>query len=182
MRIVFLLLLTAAAQGAVVTIRPDGVFQFDGKPAFPIGFTSAPAPGAKAPSGAGAYSELSRNGVVFNRCGSTAKWTPETEAALDTMMDHAARTGMLCAIYIPDLTVINPGDRVKESELRRVVLKYRPHPATAFWKGADEPEWGKVPIEKLRQFYEIVHELDPNHPVWITQAPRGTVDSLKRYN
>src|ERR1051326_3427793 len=158
----------------LVTIRPDGVFQFDGKPAFPIGFTTAPAPGA--------YSELSRNGVVFNRCGLTAKWTPESEAALDKIMDDAARTGMLCAIYIPDLTVIDAGDRAKENELRRVVTKYRSHPAAAFWKGAEEPEGGKIPVEKLRRFYEIVHELDPNHPVWITQAPRGTVDSLKPYN
>ncbi len=174
--------MTIALLLLAVTIRTDGVFQFDGKPAFPIGFTTAPAPGAKAPSGGDAYAELARNGVVFNRCGSTAKWGVEVEAALDGMMDHAAKTGMRCAIYIPDLTVIEPGDRKKEDELRRVVGKYKSHPATAFWKGADEPEWGKVPVEKLRRFYEIVHELDPNHPVWITQAPRGTVESLKPYN
>ena len=166
----------------LVAIRPDGVFQFDGKPAFPIGFTTAPVPGSKAPSGADANAELARNGVVFNRCGSGAKWGPEAEAALDAIMDHAAKTGMLCAIYIPSLTVIDPGDRSKEDELRRVVRKYRSHPATAFWKGADEPEWGKIPVEKLRRFYEIVHQLDPNHPVWITQAPRGSIESLKPYN
>src|SRR5262249_2997206 len=90
--------------------------------------------------------------------------------------------GLLCAIYIPGLAVIAPGDRAKETELRRVVQKYRSHPATAFWKGADEPEWGKIPVEKLQRFYEIVHELDPNHPVWITQAPRGTLESIKPYN
>ena len=89
---------------------------------------------------------------------------------------------MLCAIYIPDLTIISPGDAAKENELKRVVQKYRSHPSTAFWKGADEPEWGKVPAGKLRRFYEIVHAFDPDHPVWITQAPRGTVDSLKPYN
>src|SRR5690348_10831249 len=182
MKTVGLFLMAAAAYGAAVTIRPDGVLQFDGKPAFPIGFTTAPAPGAKTPSGADAYSELSRNGVVFNRCGSGAKWGPEAEAALDSMLDHAAKTGMLCAIYIPGLTVIAPGDRAKEDELKRVVRKYKSHAATAFWKGADEPEWGKVPVEKLRRFYEIVHEIDPSHPVWITQAPRGTVQTLKPYN
>jgi hypothetical protein len=178
----FLILLVAVAQSATVTIRSDGVFQFDGKAAFPIGFTTTPPPGAKAPSGGDAYSELARNGVVFNRCGSGAKWGPEAEAALDAMLDHAAKTGVLCAIYIPGLTVIAPAERARETELRRVVQKYKSHPATAFWKGADEPEWGKVPAEKLRRFYEIVHELDPHHPVWITQAPRGTVETLKPYN
>ena len=182
MKTLSLLLLAATGYGAVVTIRSDGVFQFDGKPAFPIGFTTAPAPGAKAPSGEDAYSELSRNGIAFNRCGTAAKWGPQAEAALDSIVDHADRTGMLCAIYIPDLTIISPGDAAKENELKRVVQKYRSHPSTAFWKGADEPEWGKVPAGKLRRFYEIVHAFDPDHPVWITQAPRGTVDSLKPYN
>ncbi|PYT11561.1 MAG: hypothetical protein DMG59_26040, partial [Acidobacteria bacterium] len=67
MKTLSLLLLAATGYGAVVTIRSDGVFQFDGKPAFPVGFTTAPAPGAKAPSGEDAYSELSRNGIAFNR-------------------------------------------------------------------------------------------------------------------
>jgi hypothetical protein len=182
MKILTLFVLAAAAHSAVVSIRADGVFLFDGKPAFPIGFTTAPAPGANAPSGGDAYAELAKNGVAFNRCGTVGKWNPEAEATLDAIMDRAAKSGMLCAIYIPDLAVIGPADAARENELRRVIRKYKSHPATAFWKGADEPEWGKVPPDKCRRFYEIVHELDPNHPVWITQAPRGTAESLKPYN
>lgn len=166
---------------AVVQIRPDGVFEFDGKPAFPIGFTTAPAPFAKAPSGPSGYRELASNGVAFNRCGISGKWGPASEKAFDSMLDSSAKAGLLCAIYIPELSVIQPGDTAKESELRRVVNKYKRHPAVAFWKGADEPEWGKVPVADLQAFYRIVHELDPNHPVWITQAPRGTLQSLKTY-
>ncbi len=177
-----LLLLAIEGYAAAVTIRPDGVFVFDGKPAFPLGFTTAPAPGASSPSGADAYAELAGNGVVFNRCGTGGKWTPQAEATLDAIMDRAAKDGMFCAIYIPELAEIDPGDSVKEKELRRVIQKYRSHPATAFWKGADEPEWGKVPPSKCRLFYEIVHELDPRHPVWITQAPRGTAATLTPYN
>ncbi len=176
------LALSLSASAAIVTIRADGVFQFDGKPAFPIGFTTAPAPASKAPSGQDAYSELANNGVVFNRCGTIGKWDRTAEMALDAMLDRAGKSGILCAIYVPDLTVITPGDIDKENELRRVVKKYKSHPAVAFWKGADEPEWGKVPVENLRRFYEIVHELDSHHPVWITQAPRGTTASLKQYN
>jgi hypothetical protein len=177
-----LLLAASLAFAADVRIRPDGVFTFDGKPAFPIGFTTAPAPDAAAPTGANGYAELAKSGVVFNRCGTVGKWTPEAEKALDAMMDRAAKTGMLCAIYVPALAEFDPGDAAKEKELRRVIEKYRNHPATAFWKGADEPEWGKTTPAKLRRFYEIVHELDPKHPVWITQAPRGTEESLKSYN
>lgn len=182
MKISLLLLACLCASAGTVRIQNDGVLTFDGRRAFPIGFTTAPAPGTTAPSGADSYQELATNGVVFNRCGTSAKWGPGAEAALDKMLAQSAKTGMLCAIYIPDLTVINPGDTPKENELRRVVTKYRTHKAVAFWKGADEPEWGKVPVEKLKRFYEIVHEVDPNHPVWITQAPRGSVESLKPYN
>ncbi|HUS06669.1 MAG TPA: hypothetical protein VMZ52_10250 [Bryobacteraceae bacterium] len=174
--------LCAALAGASVTIRSDGVQLFDGKPAFPIGFTTTPAVGAKAPAGGDAYRELARNGVVFNRCGRGGKWDAEAEAYLDALLDHAAKNGVLCAIYIPELTVMAPGDAARERELRRAVNKYKIHPATAFWKGSDEPEWGKIPVENLRTFYQVVHELDPYHPVWITQAPRGTVESLKRYD
>ena len=182
MKLLSAILLTASAYAAVVTIRPDGVFLIDGKPAFPIGFTTAPVPGSAAPSGGDAYAELAKNGMVFSRCGIGGKWTPEAEATLDAIMDRGAKNGLRCAIYIPELTVIAPGETAKENELRRVIIKYRSHPATAFWKGADEPEWGKIPVEKLRRFYELVHELDPNHPVWITQAPRGTIETLKPYN
>src|SRR5206468_1035818 len=65
--------------------------------------------------------------------------------------------------------------------LRRVVTKYRNHPSLLVWKGEDEPQWGKIPPEELRVYYETIHELDPNHPIWITQAPRGTVDDLRPY-
>ena len=181
MRPWLLLLLSIPLAAAVVKIRPDGVFEFDGKPAFPIGFTTAPAPDAKAPTGPSGYRELVSNGVTFNRCGIPGTWGRASEKALDAMLDSSAKAGLLCAIYIPELSVIKPGDTAKETELRRVVNKYKRHRAVAFWKGADEPEWGKVPVEDLQAFYRIVHELDANHPVWITQAPRGTLESLKSY-
>lgn len=173
-------LLPSLAWPADFSIRKNGVFEIDGRPVFPIGFTTMPAPGAFAPSGRLAYAELARHGAVFNRCGGP-KWDKVAEQALDRMLDHAAETGSYCAAYIPYLSEIAPGDLAKEKELRRVVLKYRSHPALAFWKGSDEPEWGKVPVEKTQRFYDIVRELDPKHPVWITQAPRGTVESLARY-
>jgi hypothetical protein len=175
-----LLFLHALARPADVTIRKDGVFELDGKAVFPIGFTTMPKPEAFAPSGKPAYSELARHGMVFNRCGGP-KWNQAAEDALDRMLDQAAQSGTYCAIYLPDLNAIAPGDVEREKELRRVVTKYRLHPALAFWKGSDEPEWGKVPAEETQRFYDLVHELDPRHPVWITQAPRGTIASLARY-
>lgn len=50
------------------------------------------------------------------------------------------------------------------------------------YKGHDEPEWGKAPVQSLDRAYKILKEIDPNHPLAIIQAPRGTVESLRKYN
>lgn len=35
---------------------------------------------------------------------------------------------------------------------------------------------------RSRVYFQTVHELDPNYPIWITQAPRGTVEQLRPYS
>src|SRR6266571_3645786 len=36
--------------------------------------------------------------------------------------------------------------------------------------------------QRCQRFYDIVHEMDKRRPVWLIQAPRGTAESLKRYD
>ncbi|HET8549452.1 MAG TPA: hypothetical protein VFL57_15675 [Bryobacteraceae bacterium] len=181
-RLMLLAVCASHVSAATVTIRRDGVFLHDGSPMFPIGFTTAPPPDAKTPWGTSGYAELKSSGAAFHRCSGGQPWGAAAEQQLDRIMDASAKAGLLCAIYIPELLVLGPGDADKEKELRRVIAKYKRHPALGYWKGADEPEWGKVPVEKVQRFYDVVHELDSAHPVWITQAPRGTIESLKHYD
>jgi hypothetical protein len=77
--------------------------------------------------------------------------------------------------------VVRP-DGPKASELRRIVSMFKDHPGLGIWKGEDEPEWGKKPVPPLRTAYDIIRETDPNHPVWIVQAPRGSIETLRPYN
>jgi hypothetical protein len=173
----------AAATPARITIGSDQIILLDGKPVFPIGFTKAPAPDAKTPSGVSAYKELKSNGTVFHLAGpQPRKWGQEAEAELDRILKSSSEAGLLVAISIPDLQAIRPADQRKADELRRVVEKYRNNSGLGFWKASDEPEWGKVPVADVQRYYDIVRQLDSNHPVWLTQAPRGTVDGLKAYN
>ncbi|MEK7404652.1 MAG: hypothetical protein AAB225_06050 [Acidobacteriota bacterium] len=179
----FLLVAVALAAQPRVSIRSDGVQLIDGKPVFPIGFTKAPPADGKTPEGRDAYAELRGAGTVFHRTGpAKGQWGPETEATLDHILERSAAAGIFGAITLPDLQALGPEDKAKEAELRRVVTKYRGHPGLFCWKGEDEPEWGKVPVDRVQRFYDIVRELDANHPVWITQAPRGAIESLKRYD
>lgn len=171
------------ASSSDVHFTKDNVFVVDGKPAFPIGFTIAPPPDGKTPDGRDAYAELKSNGTVFHRCGpKPEEWGPAAEAQLDHILARSAATGLMAAIAIPDLTAFAASDAAKTKELRRVVAKYAGHPGLGFWKGTDEPQWGKVAAPLCQTFYDIVHEIDRRHPVWITQAPRGTIDALKEYD
>lgn len=148
--------------------------------AFPIGFTKAPPVDGRTPEGRDAWAELATNGAVFHRCGTRpGQWGAESERELLHMLDRSAAAGIKCAIYIPELSA--PDSPERESELRRVVRKFKSHPGLGYWKSADEPEWGKVPVPVVQKFYDIVHEIDPVHPVWMTQAPRGTKESLAAY-
>jgi len=110
------------------------------------------------------------------------QWGTAGEARIDRMLARSAETGLLCAVAIRDLDAPQPGNAATESELRRVIAKYKDHPGLGIWKGSDEPEWGKVVPERCQRFYDIVHKMHPKHPVWLIQAPRGTPESLKRYD
>jgi hypothetical protein len=166
-----------------VTTEPDGRIFVDGKPVFPIGFTQGPPADAKDPSGANGMAALRREGFTFQQwqC-PKGKWGPAKEAELDGLIKAADREGERIVIWIGDLENVQPSDTTKYAELRRVINKYRNDPAIFLWKGVDEPQWGKIPAENLRAFHDLVHESDPNHPVWVTQAPRGTAEDLEPYS
>jgi hypothetical protein len=164
-------------------LTPDGRFTIDGALTFPIGYTSGPVLGGMSPSKNDALAELKKEGYVFQLwyC-PPRQWGPEKESYLDSLLQHSLEQGTRLVISIADLQHTRPTDTAKVAELRRVVTKYRSHPALLFWKGEDEPQWGKVPPEDLRVYYETIHSLDPDHPIWITQAPRGTLDDIRPYS
>jgi len=180
----FLTAVTAFAQDVQhVRLTADGRFTVDGAATFPIGYTSGPVLGSMSPAHNTGLAELKKEGYVFQLwyC-PPRQWGPERESYLDALLQHSLEQGTRVVISIHDLQAIKPAETAKIAELRRVVTKYRNHPSLLFWKGQDEPEWGKIPPEDLRIYYETIHALDPNHPIWMTQAPRGTIDALKPYS
>jgi hypothetical protein len=166
-----------------VQTRPAGPFLFDDVATFPIGFTKGPPTGATTPDGQNAMATLRKEAYTFQLwyC-PHHQWGKEKEEELDALFREANRLGMHVVISIADLQHIKVGDAAATAELKRVVMKYRDEPSLLFWKGEDEPQWGKIPPEDLRVYYETIHELDPNHPIWITHAPRGTASDWKPYS
>ena len=128
-----------------VQTQPDGPFLVNGAPTFPIGITGGPPTGAATPWGQNAMAYLASEGHVFQLwyC-PRHKWGPEKEAELDALVKEADKEGLHIVISIDDFQHIKSGDTTHIAELKRVVEKYRDHPSIFFWKGADEPQWGKI--------------------------------------
>ena len=172
-----------------VEITPEHVLAIDGRKVFPIGFTVPPAPSAKTPWGKPALDEFRSAGALFIRTGPMWDYKRDRSLRWDAWMnrereymDAAARAGMYCMPFLIELASVEAGDAQTERRLREVVATFREHPGMGVWKGADEPHWGQQAIGPLVRAREIIKEEDPNHPVWIVQAPRGTVEELKPYS
>ena len=174
--IVILFAQTALANKAV--INSDQVLVIDGKKVFPIGFTLPPPPDGKTPSGKNGIRELADAGATFLRTG--GQWTQANLEREKKFMDAAARYGMHCLLFLrEDAAVSSPQEAAR---LRELIKRFKDHPGLGAWKGEDEPEWGKQPVEPLLKGYQIIKEVDPNHPVVLIQAPHGTVESLRKYD
>ena len=173
----------AAGRSSVVTINSDMVLVIDGKKVFPIGFTMPPLPEAKAPNGKNGIEELRSAGATFLRTGAMGgDWDDAALEREQRWEDAAARYGMHCWVFLREAGAVRAGDPRTEAMLRRIVTRFRDHPGLGVWKGVDEPEWGKAPIPPLVRAREIIRELDPSHPLALTHAPRGTVETLRPYN
>ncbi len=169
--------------GNQVTINPDNVLIINGRKVFPIGFTLGPPPGGKMPDGKNGMQELADAGGTFIRTGTSgSNWTDQTIADEQKWEDAAARNGLYCWVFLRELASIRDHDTKREAMLRRVVNQFKDHPGMGIWKGADEPEWGKLKVEPLIRARDIVRELDPNHPLATIQAPRGTIATLRPYD
>jgi hypothetical protein len=172
-----------AQSGNHVAINADKVLVINGKKVFPIGFTTGPPPEGKTPSGKNGLQELADAGGTFVRTGAMrSDWDEATLASERQWEDAAARCKLYCWINLRDLASIGQHDTRREALLRRVVSEFKDHPGLGLWKGEDEPEWGKRKIPPMIRARDIIRELDPNHPIAIIQAPRGTVKTLRPYN
>jgi hypothetical protein len=173
----------STGQGSRVRIDRDRVLVIDDQKIFPIGFTMPPPPELTAPSGRNAIEELSDAGATFLRTGVMGgPWDDARIEEEQKWQDAAARYGLHCWVFLRELGSIEAGATAKEAMLRKVVGRFRNHPGMGVWKGVDEPDWGKQPVPPMLRAREIIRELDPDHPIAVTHAPRGTVESMRRYN
>jgi hypothetical protein len=176
--------LCPAQKPSVVTINQDGVLVVNGRKILPIGFSNGPPPDGRTPDGRAAFAEIKDAGGTFFRTGvrGNTRWNKATIEQEQIWMDAAARCGLYCWPRLRELSSLEPGDTRKELLLRQVVNRFKNHPGLLLWKNVDEPQWGGHPVEPMIRAYKLIKALDANHPVGLTQAPRGTIEQLRPYD
>ena len=180
--------------GKVVIDAATGTLVTGGRKLFPIALSNPPPPDRAKPGGRNGLAEVATAGVNIIRTG-TAGWSSEFADGLiaqeRSKLDAAARHGLLCWLWLGDLPDLPlrasgspPGER--ERVLVKVVNALKGHPALGIWKGVDEPRnrfrganW--IRPAGLVRGYKRLKELDPNHPLVITQAPGSTAAELTPY-
>ena len=159
----------------------DLVLEIGGNKIFPIGFTMPPPPEGKTPEGTDAIGELAKVGATFLRTGAMGgPWDESCVTREEAWLEAAKRHGMYCMPYLREFGAIK--NNQEEERLRELVKRFKNHPGLGCWKGDDEPEWGKRPVSQVERAYRVLKEVDPDHPVVIIHAPRGTTESLRVYN
>ncbi|MHC4351658.1 MAG: hypothetical protein ACYS0H_02970 [Planctomycetota bacterium] len=174
---------TWAQRTSRVTINEDGVLVVNGEKILPIGFSNGPPPDGRTSEGKHAFAEIKDAGGTFFRTGTRGSnpWNRKIIESEQVWMDAAAQYGLYCWPRLRELSSLKAGDTEKEILLRRVINRFKNHPGLLVWKNVDEPQWGGTPVEPMVRAYRIIKELDPNHPVGLTHAPRGTVEQLRPY-
>src|SRR2546429_537327 len=131
--------------------------------------------------------DVASAGVTMIRTG-IADWSAaagtQQLAAERARLDAAASHGLGCWVWLGALTNLPPGaPSPQERLLTQVVEGLRSHPALVAWKGHDEPRnpfdaARSVPPANLARGHRVVKALDPDHPLVVVQAPRGSVQGL----
>ncbi|MFA6101143.1 MAG: sugar-binding protein [Victivallaceae bacterium] len=79
-------------------------------------------------------------------------------------LDQIHKTGLKASMVVNRFLAFPEPDL---NGLRDYVSEFRGHPAVLCWYLADEPDGSGIPPETVRKAYQIIKEVDPNHPVCV---------------
>ncbi len=155
----------------VITIGPKNYLQINGEPSFVIGSYGMP-------EGV-SLEETKAMGFNLLRCNADTKTLDELQAA-GLYAWHS---------FGGNFDLDGKDDEKKKAGLRSTVDAVAKHPAMLMWESIDEPAWtdgqpelARIPYAGMNKGYEFLRTVEKNHPVYINQAPRNTVDTLRKYS
>lgn len=179
-----LLASAACAGGVKIGIEKDLTLTLNGERFFPLGVAPGPPHDLKTPDGGNGWKELVDGGINYFRAGASGgPWNAEVEAKFAKEVAAAEAVGGIGAwAFLRELSDLTEDHHEREAYLRRIITQYKDRPGVYFWKNVDEPAWGNHAVEPMIKGYKVIKEIDPDRPVVGIQAPRNTIEELKRYN
>ncbi|MBQ7037112.1 MAG: S-layer homology domain-containing protein [Clostridia bacterium] len=76
---------------------------------------------------------------------------------------------------------ISAGHETQIDSTRLIVESAKDHPALFGWKIIDEPYQKRISEEEMIMAYKTVRDIDPNHPVYTDDSPKGSYSWLFKF-
>jgi hypothetical protein len=138
-----------------VTVGADGFLRVNGQPGFPIGLYSA-----------GRFDELAKAGFTATHSyaivtGDADSETNSTDARLRQLLDRSWTNGLRMMVELPRKAI----EQAKWAQVRHRIETFRGHPGLLCWGSEERVARGVAPLKNIRALYQLVRELDPDHPL-----------------
>jgi hypothetical protein len=143
-----------------------------GKTVFPITLGNGPPLTGKDPvSGGNGWGEVAAAGVRMLRVYPTWDAADVAQQIQTVKEEMVAAASYGLHLWVGLYNVAD--DLSRQGLLEQIVNGLKDAPGLGAWKGADEPLHGNLAPAGLVAAYDLVHQLDPSHPLVIIQAPQA---------
>jgi hypothetical protein len=158
------------AANFAVKFRKDGIMLFHGKPYFPI----LVCPPFTTKEAFTAYQQAGFNGI-----------TPQTNASASAALAQSfykkcAQYGLNVVEWINFADTAGRSAAALSAHAARSAANMKNIPNFIGWMN-DEDAWRGISVAKAKRAYETFFTNAPGYVLWVNQAPRGTVDYLRKY-
>jgi hypothetical protein len=143
------------AENSTVQVLTDGFLKIHNQPHFVIGMYQA-----------GRYEEMSEAGFSGTHnygvsAGEANESVNSNDERLKVLLDKNATNGLRMMVELPRKAV----EQGKWEQIRHRVEAFRNHPGLLCWGSEERVARGVTSLTNLIRLYQLVHELDPNHPL-----------------
>jgi hypothetical protein len=145
----------AAAEDARVTVGPGGFLRVAGEPSFPIGLYSS---GHDEEMGKAGFTATHNYGITT---GDPHEAINPNDAHLKELLDRSLANGMRMMVELPRRAI----ETAQWAQVRRRIETFRHHPGLLCWGSEERVARGAAPLTNVAALYQLVHELDPDHPL-----------------
>ena len=151
-----------------VTFTADGITLVNGHRIFPIGhwWTTE-------------RSSLDVELAFFREAGFNNLFLKRTPGVLE----QAAKHDMMVVLHI-QTAIHGATPEAKEKSRSKLIADIKnlsEAPNLLAYFGPDEPAWRGLPLASYSEVHDLITKLDPYHPYWINEAPRGQLRELRIY-